>query len=168
MKTIDLHCDTIFELYEAGGGDLYRNGGCVDLARLQEGGSLLQCFALYDKEEKYHYDYEHLKYFIAFFDALVKKHGLNQVFSYAGIKANTLNILLTLEDCGAVQARHERIDAHMRQARGWPRPYGTEKIASARRMLRRSPSHTGSRRSALKRSATSKSRDHRRCLAHVG
>ncbi len=33
------------------------------------------------------------------------------MLSYAGIKLDAQNILLTLEDCGAVQSRHERIDA---------------------------------------------------------
>jgi membrane dipeptidase len=51
MKTIDLHCDTVFELYENGQFDLNQNERCVDLAKLQKCGSLIQCFALYDKKK---------------------------------------------------------------------------------------------------------------------
>ncbi len=111
MITVDLHCDTVFALYESGRCDLRRSGRCIDLVKLQKCGSLVQCFALHDKKEKYHYGYERLKHFIAFFDGLVKKHRLNQVFSFADIKAGAQNVLLTLEDCGAVMGLHARIDA---------------------------------------------------------
>lgn len=110
MISIDLHCDTIYELFESGMCNLRENDCCVDLGKLKKCNSLLQCFALFDNKEKYHYDFEHLWDYLAFFDALVKENSLNQVFSFSDIRADQINIMLTLEDCGAVMSQHERID----------------------------------------------------------
>lgn len=46
MKIIDMHCDTISELADRGGG-LWENDGQLDLKRMQESGYLLQNFALF-------------------------------------------------------------------------------------------------------------------------
>lgn len=46
MKIIDMHCDTISELADRG-GELWENGGQLDLQRMQKSGYLLQNFALF-------------------------------------------------------------------------------------------------------------------------
>ena len=46
MKIIDMHCDTISELADRG-GELWKNGGQLDLQRMQQSGYLLQNFALF-------------------------------------------------------------------------------------------------------------------------
>ncbi len=46
MKIMDMHCDTISELADRGGG-LWKNGGQLDLKRMRQSGYLLQNFALF-------------------------------------------------------------------------------------------------------------------------
>lgn len=51
MKTVDMHCDTISELYKkrktGSTENLYENEGHIDLCKLQKGDALLQNFALF-------------------------------------------------------------------------------------------------------------------------
>ena len=49
MRFVDLHCDTLAcEVYRSCGAKNLRSNDChLDLLRMREGGSLLQCFALY-------------------------------------------------------------------------------------------------------------------------
>jgi microsomal dipeptidase-like Zn-dependent dipeptidase len=159
MKTIDLHCDTVFELYENGQFDLNQNERCVDLAKLQKCGSLIQCFALYDrKKRKIHYDYERLKQIIAFFDALIENHRSESgVFLMPASKLDaTEHPARRLEDCGAVQSRHRTHRRRLYAAGGAVgRAHMEHENCFARRM-RLIRSHTALRRSALKRSAISK------------
>lgn len=47
MKYIDLHCDTISELYRRKDESLSKNSLCIDLKKMQEGEGLLQAFACF-------------------------------------------------------------------------------------------------------------------------
>ena len=44
MRFVDLHCDTLLEMYSKN-RDLAELDGHIDLAALRQGGALMQCFA---------------------------------------------------------------------------------------------------------------------------
>ena len=46
MRFVDLHCDTLLEMYSKN-RDLAELDGHIDLAALRQGGALMQCFAAF-------------------------------------------------------------------------------------------------------------------------
>ena len=47
MRLIDMHCDTIFEMFRKKNQSLNSNSLCVDLKKMKEAGSVAQFFACF-------------------------------------------------------------------------------------------------------------------------
>lgn len=111
MHVADMHCDTIAELYKkrkAGSREsLYENTGHVDLRRMQEGGALLQNFALFVNLEKAGDPLEEaLRMADLYYEELAaNKELIAPAFSFSdmerNLSENKISALLTIEE-GAV------------------------------------------------------------------
>lgn len=129
MNIVDLHCDTITGRVarSAGRHHLLRNdpGKChVDLERLQIGGSLLQCFAifmfpshewhLFDAQFNDNYDFFEYVYSWYLRELESNKNILAPVHCYvdveSNIKAGKISAMLTVEDGVALDGKIERVD----------------------------------------------------------
>ncbi|MBO5666934.1 MAG: dipeptidase [Firmicutes bacterium] len=118
---IDLHCDTIMEcmLKEKG---LVDWNGHINLAKLKEGGSMAQCFALYtisnDMQDEFGYHGELYDIYNKMYATFAREMELNkdvirQVRTAEDIAKNQaegkLSAILTIEDCIFVEGKMERI-----------------------------------------------------------
>lgn len=56
MKWIDMHCDTVSEIYKNKNGTLMKNSLCVDLERLERAGAQMQFFACFVNLKDYRTD----------------------------------------------------------------------------------------------------------------
>lgn len=111
MNVADMHCDTIAELYrkrKAGSREsLYENTGHVDLRKMQEGGALLQNFALFVNLEKVGDPLEEALHMADLYyeELAANKEVIAPAFSFADIERNLsenkISALLTIEE-GAV------------------------------------------------------------------
>lgn len=110
MKTVDMHCDTISELYrkrrEGSKESLAVNKGHLDLERLKKGDALLQNFALFVDKEKCEDTFEEA---IRMADLYEEELALNReaiapVYCYEDIEKNQMegkiSALLTVEEGG--------------------------------------------------------------------
>ena len=119
---IDMHCDTISEALD---GKHIRDmeGTHINLQKLKEGGSLVQCFALFIRTHRQlerrgwtYTPYEYYKLILkAFQDEMAANADLiTQVRSYdeimAGKDSGKLMALLTVEDAACVEGKLEHID----------------------------------------------------------
>ena len=119
---IDMHCDTICEALD---GKHIRDmeGTHINLQKLKEGGSLVQCFALFIRTHRQlerrgwtYTPYEYYKLILkAFQDEMAANADLiTQVRSYdeimAGKDSGKLMALLTVEDAACVEGKLEHID----------------------------------------------------------
>lgn len=111
MNIVDMHCDTISELYrkrkEGSGETLFSNQGHIDIGKLKAGGSLLQNFALFVHMGRTE---EPLEEALRMADLYYKELETNResiapVYCYADIEKNRregkISALLTVEE-GAV------------------------------------------------------------------
>ncbi|HPX70651.1 MAG TPA: dipeptidase [Bacillota bacterium] len=120
---IDLHCDSIMYCMEDG-MQLRDMDTHINLAKLREGGSLVQCFALFirtnESAKKHGLDkysaYELYQMMLKTFKEQIAKNSdlIEQVYSSEEIKAKKdkgkLLALLTVEDSAPVEGRIERYD----------------------------------------------------------
>ena len=130
MRFVDLHCDTLAcEVYRSCGAKNLRSNDChLDLLRMREGGSLLQCFALYiptpahdaaTKEEIGPWEY--FKKTAACYEAELAKNTdlIAPVRSFADIEKNRaagkMSAMLTVEDGVPLEGRLERVDEMYKQ-----------------------------------------------------
>ena len=119
---IDMHCDTIGEALD---GKHIRDmeGTHINLLKLKEGGSLVQCFALFIRTHKQlerrgwtYTPYEYYKLILkAFQDEMAANADMiTQVRSYdeimAGKDSGKLMALLTVEDAACVEGKLEHIE----------------------------------------------------------
>ncbi|MFA0816508.1 MAG: dipeptidase [Anaerofustis sp.] len=112
MKLIDLHCDTLYQLYKLKSSALGENDRHVDLRKLHRADSLIQTFALFDSKEKYHYNYEHLLSYLDYARELLASHSnqIKPIVSCSEVDAAGLHALLSLEDAGSLRGEIGRID----------------------------------------------------------
>lgn len=112
MKLIDLHCDTMYQLYKLKSNALRHNDGHVDLEKLHLADSYIQTFALFDFKEKYHYSFEHLQEYLAFGLDVVHQHSdeLTMITAPNQLTENRLHGLLSLEDAGSLNGELSRLD----------------------------------------------------------
>ncbi len=125
MRFVDLHCDTLAcKVYRSCGSMELRSNGChLDLLRLREGGSLLQCFALYiptPARDAYTQEvigpWEYFNKTADCYEAELAKNAdlIAPVFSYADIERNRANgkmsAMLTVEDGVPLEGKLERVD----------------------------------------------------------
>ena len=121
MHIVDLHCDTLLEMYGSKTGFADATGH-ISLDKLRQGGSLLQCFAvwtpLYDEAERCGIHLSSWDYFreasILFHRELNKcPDEMRQVHTAAEIRENAaagrISAMLTLEDGDCIDGRIERV-----------------------------------------------------------
>lgn len=116
MKVVDMHCDTISELYrdhkKGGGASILENTLMIDLKKMQAGDYGLQNFALYTNLERaggkpFEYAMELLDTFYSELEAHRELIGI--VKSYGDIEENwsrgRMSALLTIEEGGVCQGK---------------------------------------------------------------
>lgn len=111
MKLIDLHCDTVFKLYNQKSKKFYENEHQVDLKKLKSAGSYIQSFALFDSRDHYHYAYENLLEYIAYYHKLIEENEqhIHALESIKDVQERKINALLTIEDGGSIGGKMERL-----------------------------------------------------------
>lgn len=113
MKVVDMHCDTIAELYyrrEAGkASSILKNDCHIDLERMIKGDYLLQNFALFTDLKEREKPFEYCMKLLDLFYTEMEKHQdlIGIVTSYKDIEANRqagkMSALLTIEEGGVCQ-----------------------------------------------------------------
>lgn len=118
MKVIDMHCDTISELYKdhvrGGSASILENAMMIDLKKMQKGDYGLQNFALFtnlERAEGKPFEYC-MKLLDTFYTEMEAHSGLiGVVRSYEDIEANwrsgKMSALLTIEEGGVCQGELE-------------------------------------------------------------
>ncbi len=111
MKLIDLHCDTVFKLYNQKSKRFYENEHQIDLKKLKSAGSYIQAFALFDSRDHYHYAYENLLEYIDYYHTLIEENEphIHALESIKDVRQEKINALLTLEDGGSIGGKIERL-----------------------------------------------------------
>ena len=116
MKLIDMHCDTVYQLWKKNSTDFLDNKDlCIDIRRLREADSLVQCLALYNDVIQPE-EFDRWVAYAEFEKALIAAFpdDLEQVFCYEDIQrirdAGKIGILMTVEDARAVDGHIERLD----------------------------------------------------------
>ncbi len=119
MKTVDMHCDTVSELYKkrkkGSREGLAENGGHVDLRKLKEGDSLLQNFALFVDLGKTDDPWEDVMGMADLYDKELEdnKERIAPVYSYGDIGKNSgegkMSALLTVEEGGVCRGDLARL-----------------------------------------------------------
>ncbi len=111
MKIIDLHCDTISRLEESGQEEtLAGNSFHVDLNKLEEGGYLLQTFAMFVDKARYPDAYGRCRRLLARFEKEMEqnKDRIGPVKTYGSLLKNEaggrLSALLSIEEGAVCQA----------------------------------------------------------------
>lgn len=125
VKFIDLHCDTISEIYKRRRkGETYcllENGGHVDLKRLKEGGCLAQSFALFTRLKDEEDPLKYARNLLSVFREEVEKNRevIRQVTSVDEILENErkgrMSAVLTVEEGGVFQGRIQYLEEFWRQ-----------------------------------------------------
>jgi membrane dipeptidase len=113
MKVIDMHCDTISELfYRREGGKAYsllKNDCHIDLERMKKGDYYLQNFALFTELTSHERPFEYCMKLVDLFYTEIAKYEdlIGVVTSYKDIEKNRLagkmSALLTIEEGGVCQ-----------------------------------------------------------------
>lgn len=113
MKVIDMHCDTISELYyrrEAGKAySLLKNDCHIDLERMKKGDYCLQNFALFTELTRHECPFEYCMKLVDLFYTEIAKHEdlIGVVTCYEDIERNRkegkMSALLTIEEGGVCQ-----------------------------------------------------------------
>lgn len=121
FNIVDLHCDTLMELYLKN-NDLQHYNGHINLEKLRAGGSLVQCMAIFipthDSAARYGITEDAYSYFRHVVDVFRREMAANSdvirpVLCYEDIMKNKadgkLSAMLTIEDGVAVDGRLERL-----------------------------------------------------------
>lgn len=113
MKVVDMHCDTIAELYylkrDGKAGSILENTLHIDLKKMQKGDYLLQNFALYTDLLKIEHPFEYAMELADVFFTEMESYPdlIGIVKSWQDIEANhkrgRMSALLTIEDGGVCQ-----------------------------------------------------------------
>ena len=113
MKVVDMHCDTIAELYydhcKGGNASILENGLHIDLKKMQKGDYLLQNFALFVHLGRTERPFEYAMKLLDTFYTEMEAHKdlIGIVKSWDDIEANRkagkMSALLTLEEGGVCQ-----------------------------------------------------------------
>ena len=103
LPVIDLHCDTIYQLYTHPQSTLAHNQFQLDLPKMQKANYLLQNFAIFIDKNEFTHPYQTALAMIQRFKAELAKnrHAIQQVTCYDDIlsnqQTNKISALLTLE-----------------------------------------------------------------------
>lgn len=121
MKFIDMHCDTIGELYCKRNMDLGKNPLCVDLEKLHAAESIVQFFACFidvrkfQGEDKFLQGYQYALDMIAFAKKEFGKYAtkIGPITSYKDMETNCakqkISALLTIEEGGIIAGDKKRL-----------------------------------------------------------
>ena len=118
---IDMHCDTIFKLYNDNSISLSKSNLMIDIAKLKKSEYMLQCFAmfvpLYPRKNEVNYcPFDECKKMIDIYYTELKKNekDIAPVFNFKdiekNIKQNKISSLLTIEEGGVLQGKLENLD----------------------------------------------------------
>ena len=121
LNIVDLHCDTLMELYLQK-TDLHKWQGHINLEKLQKGGSMVQCFAIFiptnESGQRHGVTEGPYEYFHHVADLFEREMAANAdiirpVRCVADIEKNVkdgkLSGLLTIEDAVALEGKIERV-----------------------------------------------------------
>ncbi len=121
MNIVDLHCDTLMPIY-IDGHTLNNWTGHINLSKLQQGGSLLQCFAIYiptNRSAEYHHvtegPYAYWQGCANAFDKAMADNAdvIRQVRTMAEVEKNRaegkMSALLTVENAVPLDGKIERV-----------------------------------------------------------
>ena len=113
MKVVDMHCDTISELFyrmeEGKEHSVWKNDCHVDLERMEKGDYCLQNFAMFTSLDRYEKPFEHCMKLVDLFYQELEEHGdrIGIVKTYEDIEENRrlgkMSALLTIEEGGVCQ-----------------------------------------------------------------
>ena len=122
MRFVDLHCDTLLEMYSKN-RDLAELDGHIDLAALRQGGALMQCFAAflptYDCAQRHGVTLPPYELFHAMadvFDRQMEKYKdeIAPARCYGDVQKNAaagkISAMLTVEDAVLLDGKIERVD----------------------------------------------------------
>lgn len=122
MKLIDMHCDTIWELFRRGNENLQKNSLCVDLEKLRKAGSTAQFFAcfiymkMFQGEKRFSRGYQYALDMIGFAKQEIGKYpeAINLVETYEEFiqreTAGKISAILTVEEGGIVENDMSRLE----------------------------------------------------------
>ncbi|MBO1305842.1 dipeptidase [Enterococcus sp. 669A] len=115
MKAIDLHCDTIFKIYQTPAAQLRENEFQIDLRRMKESGTVLQNFAMFVQLDEVDDPYRVCREMIACYQAELEKNTdlIRPITTMAEYEANQqaglLSSLLTMEEGAPLAGRLDRL-----------------------------------------------------------
>ena len=119
MKIIDMHCDTVGELFaqkaQGRDGTLRKNGLHVDLARMKESGYILQNFALFVQMRRDKDPWEQVCGLYEFYERELEANGdlIAPVYRYSDMEENDragrMSALLTVEEGGVCKGEPEKL-----------------------------------------------------------
>lgn len=104
MKYCDMHCDTLTHGVDAG-KDFIRSDMQISLEKLEQGGCLLQCFAIFLNQKKGDLLQRALGY-VEKFEAL----PVHRVTKCKEIDSSQINALLTIEEGGIFEGKLENVE----------------------------------------------------------
>ncbi|MBK5201926.1 MAG: membrane dipeptidase [Spirochaetaceae bacterium] len=101
MKIVDMHCDTIVQMYNTN-QHLNTNNLHIDLEKMKKGDYLLQNMAIFLDCRKVDQMPKLAKDIINFYNQETSINNINRVYKYSDIKMNQINTMLTIEDSAIV------------------------------------------------------------------
>lgn len=118
-RFIDMHCDTVSELYrkktEGKPYSLYENDLDIDIRRLKEGGAYVQCFAMFTHLPSVKSAYEYANTLTDLYYEQIVKYGdyIAPVYKFSDIEKNEsagkISALLTLEEGECCEGSAEKL-----------------------------------------------------------
>ena len=116
FKVIDMHCDTITGLARSG-KSFYDNDGHISLKKLQEGHSMMQCFAIFIHQKAHEgHCFEAADKYMDLFDEFMQQYSdqIKQVTTVEEILENDadgkISALLTIEGGEAIEGSLEKLE----------------------------------------------------------
>lgn len=97
MKIVDMHCDTIVEMYQTN-QHLNTNNLHIDLEKMRKGDYLLQNMAIFLNSTTVKQPNKLAKEIINFYNQETSINNINKIYKYSDIKMNQINTMLTIED----------------------------------------------------------------------
>ena len=112
---VDLHCDTISEIYKNKGISLKENDLMIDISKLKKSDVLLQCFAMFTYLKEVDSPYKYVNELIDLYEEEIEKNSSDIAFakSYSDIQKNKENnkisAFLTIEEGEAIEGSIENL-----------------------------------------------------------
>jgi membrane dipeptidase len=97
MKIVDMHCDTIVEMFNTN-QHLSKNNLHIDLEKMKRSDYLLQNMAIFLDCRKIEKMDEVARDIIHFYNKETSLNNINRVYKYSDIKMDKINSMLTIED----------------------------------------------------------------------